>query len=532
MALRTSPMTQIPPRRPRRLIPWGALTAGLAGCVGLALTLMPPQGRIVPGRTTLAVVRPGWLSRVRTVRVREGGRVVPTRMTRDGLVPANAVAPGVALTVTARLTPLLDEALVEETTVHLTTPATPGLAVRYIIATRGRVLRIRLTAGAAALRVGVWAAHPVARHRGLARTWRLGPLPRSLGAGGLLPVWVKPRGFERWGLAGTVRWHLPLPLAVMPGPAADGSVLIRFNQPVLPPTLPVGAWTRVSPTVFRYTPGGAPWWPGQSVAVAVPAGPEGFHAPDGADLAAAVTLHWTLPAAPILRAQEILAMLGYLPLQWRPGSDRSAATGVAAIWAPPTGTFTWRWPDMPAALRALWQPDIATVMTTGALDQFTHDVGLPMTGSLTPAVWQALETALAHHAVNAAGYSWIYVSETLPETLTLWHNGAVVLTSLTNTGIPASPTALGTYPIYLRYQSQTMSGTNPDGTRYVDPGVPWVNYFSGGDAVHGFVRAAYGYPQSLGCVELPPATAARVWTYVDYGTLVTVVPPGSPRSPV
>ena len=37
-----------------------------------------------------------------------------------------------------------------------------------------------------------------------------------------------------------------------------------------------------------------------------------------------------------------------------------------------------------------------------------------------------------------------------------------------------------------------MAGTNPDGSHYDDPGVPWVSYFHGGDALHGFIRASYG----------------------------------------
>jgi hypothetical protein len=40
--------------------------------------------------------------------------------------------------------------------------------------------------------------------------------------------------------------------------------------------------------------------------------------------------------------------------------------------------------------------------------------------------------------------------------------------------------------------------------------------------VHGFIRPGYGYPQSLGCVEVPIPTAARIWPYVQVGTLVTV----------
>ena len=67
----------------------------------------------------------------------------------------------------------------------------------------------------------------------------------------------------------------------------------------------------------------------------------------------------------------------------------------------------------------------------------------------------------------------------------------------------AAPTASGTFPVYLRYKVTTMSGTNPDGSKYSDPGIPWVSYFNGGDALHGFVRGSYGTPQSVGCVELP-----------------------------
>ncbi len=55
-----------------------------------------------------------------------------------------------------------------------------------------------------------------------------------------------------------------------------------------------------------------------------------------------------------------------------------------------------------------------------------------------------------------------------------------------------------------------MTGTDPDGVHYVAPDVPWVNYFNGGDAVHGYPRASYGFPQSNGCVELPIETAAAV----------------------
>ena len=106
--------------------------------------------------------------------------------------------------------------------------------------------------------------------------------------------------------------------------------------------------------------------------------------------------------------------------------------------------------------------------------------------------------------------------------LYVWRGGHFIYQTLANTGIPEAPTAVGTWPVYLRFTSTTMSGTNPDGTHYDDPGVPFVSYFNGGDAVHGFWRSQFGFPQSLGCVELPISNAAIVYNYDNYGTLVTV----------
>lgn len=67
-----------------------------------------------------------------------------------------------------------------------------------------------------------------------------------------------------------------------------------------------------------------------------------------------------------------------------------------------------------------------------------------------------------------------------------------------------------------------MRGTNPDGSTYDDKGVPWVSYFNGGDAVHGFERASYGSRQSNGCVELPIATAKQVYGYLAIGDPVII----------
>jgi lipoprotein-anchoring transpeptidase ErfK/SrfK len=153
---------------------------------------------------------------------------------------------------------------------------------------------------------------------------------------------------------------------------------------------------------------------------------------------------------------------------------------------------------------------------------FEHTHGLGVDGIAGPLVWHALLTdAVAGHRTPTP-YSYVYVRVKEPQLLTLWSAGHTVLTSPGNTGIASRPTAPGTFQVFEHIPSGTMTGTNPDGSHYNDPGIRWISYFNGGDALHAFPRASFGTPQSLGCVELPLSAAARAWPYTPIGTLVTI----------
>ena len=153
---------------------------------------------------------------------------------------------------------------------------------------------------------------------------------------------------------------------------------------------------------------------------------------------------------------------------------------------------------------------------------FQADHGLATNGQVGPGLWTALISALAANAVNTGGYDYALANKTPPEMLTIYHDGHVVLRSTANTGIASSPTPNGTFAVNTRLRRQVMRGTNPNGQKYADL-VQYIAYFHGNDAVHYMDRADYGIPQSLGCIELPLADAARAWPYLAYGTLVTVV---------
>jgi hypothetical protein len=377
-------------------------------------------------------------------------------------------------------------------------------------------------------------------------------------SGGALQVAAAAWPWERLAASpATVDWlqapknGVPVAAAVpAPGSAnqgLDSPITLTFDEPVAkalggthPRVSPrtAGTWTEPNADTLVFTPRGLGFGPGTAVSVSFDrrVAVVGGSAASSVALAASGSYHFAVTQVSVLRLQQILAQLHYLPLNFTPApgvrEPTTLAGEVATLGSPLKGSFSWRWQSAPYSLRAQWQPGSPTVMVKGALMAFMSATENSYDGpaadgdtvnQLADASWKALLSAAAANRADPYPYSYVHVSETLPETLTLWENGSPVLTSLTNTGIPGEPTALGTYPIYVRYTVNTMSGTNPDGSTYDDI-VYWINYFNGGDAVHAFPRGSYGFPQSLGCVELPYSAAENAFHHLAVGDLVTVAP--------
>jgi peptidoglycan hydrolase-like protein with peptidoglycan-binding domain len=313
----------------------------------------------------------------------------------------------------------------------------------------------------------------------------------------------------------TIHPHTPIALTFSKPVSA---ALHNSRPPVLPAT--PGAWHQTGSHTIVFQPQGYGYGLGANVRVLLPAG---VRLVGGSAGSAASTGDWTVPPGSTLRLQQLLAQLGYLPLAFNGPSVASTLQGQeAAAIHPPAGSFSWRYGNVPAPLRSEWSPGTSGVMTQGAVMAFESDQGLATDGKAGPAVWKSLISAAITNHASSFGYTYVMVSESSPESLTLWHSGRTEFTLPVNTGIPSRPTALGTYPVFEHLRVTTMSGTNPDGSHYADPGIPYVSYFNGGDALHGFLRAQYGFPQSLGCVEMSYADAGRVWPYTPIGTLVHV----------
>ncbi len=148
--------------------------------------------------------------------------------------------------------------------------------------------------------------------------------------------------------------------------------------------------------------------------------------------------------------------------------------------------------------------------------------------------------------------TWIDVNLTL-NVVTVYENGAPVKMMLTSPGRPGYQTDTGRFSVRSKVLSQTMSGPG-----YVVPGVPHVQYFFGGEALHGRywtlpgvagqtaadvtddgqiaelddppyadagganTGVAFGVPSSHGCLGLDVASATWLYTITGYGTPVDV----------
>jgi lipoprotein-anchoring transpeptidase ErfK/SrfK len=100
-----------------------------------------------------------------------------------------------------------------------------------------------------------------------------------------------------------------------------------------------------------------------------------------------------------------------------------------------------------------------------------------------------------------------------------YENGQLVRSHLTSTGLPATPTVLGDYKIYVKYLADDMSG--PD---YFLPQVPYTMYFYQGYGIHGtYWHNSFGRPMSHGCVNLPVSEAEWFFNWAEVGTPVRVI---------
>jgi L,D-transpeptidase catalytic domain len=510
--------------------------AGLAGAALLAW----PHARLGPDNDALAhVMLPGFAGRVVAVDVRSAAEgQVPVELRQGGLWPLTPLAAGERLTVEVTVQrPGWVGWLVGQSERRSFTIETPSahLLARWLQVKPGAPVTVAFDRPVSVVSLG---GSPARQLPAPQTVVSVGVVASGSESAGTTTVAAAARSWERLSAPVKVSWFPAQPypqLLVEPGPgttlAPTGQLTLTFSGsitevlgsglPQLSPATP-GRWQTLDGHTLAFQPSGFGFPLGGKVRVELP---RGVHLAGQSGAGLTRTLQWQVPPGSTLRLQQLLAQLGYLPLAWQPTGDPTPASPeaqLAAAISPPPGQFSWRYPNTPAELVALWHVGEPNEVTRAAVMMFEDTHGLAVDGLIGPKVWSALISDAIAGKLHSSGYSYVYVHLTAPQSLNLWHNGSVILTSPGNTGVPAAPTQLGTFPVFEHIPVGTMSGTNPDGSHYNDPGIRYISYFNHGDAIHAFNRASFGTPQSLGCVELPLAAAATVWPYTPIGTLVTI----------
>ena len=116
---------------------------------------------------------------------------------------------------------------------------------------------------------------------------------------------------------------------------------------------------------------------------------------------------------------------------------------------------------------------------------------------------------------------WIEISLS-EQKLKAWEGDKLIMEFSISSG-KWSPTPKGTFNIWYKTRSQTMSGGSKDlGTYYFLPGVPNNMFFHQGYAIHGaYWHNNFGQPMSHGCVNAPLANVAQLFEWAG-----PVVPAG------
>jgi hypothetical protein len=509
---------------------------GLAGAALLAW----PHVRLDPADDALArVVLPGFAGRVTAVDVRSAaGKPVLVQLRQGKLWPERQLGAGERVTIelTVRRPGWAGWLLggSERRSFTIVTPSAHLLG-RWLRVKAGAPVTVAFDAPVERVSLAGSPARPLPTPQAVVG---LGLVASGSHSSGAIEVAAAARSWESLPTPVRVSWFTVQPypqLLADPRPGAalapTGQLTLTFSEPIHDvlgagrprfSAITPGRWRALDAHTLAFEPSGLGFGLGAKVRIELPVA---VHLVGQAGVKLTRTLRWQVAQGSTLRLEQLLAQLGYLPLDWQSAAEitpASQSAQLAAALSPPPGRFSWRYPNTPAELRALWRAGQPNEISRGAVMIFEDTHGLTVDGLTGPKVWSALMADAIAGRRRTGGYSYVYVHRKLPQSLNLWHNGHLILSSPGNTGVPAAPTQLGTFPVFEHIVVGTMSGTNPDGSHYNDAGIRYISYFHGGEAIHAFNRASFGTPQSLGCVELPLAAAAKVWPYTPIGTLVTI----------
>ena len=154
---------------------------------------------------------------------------------------------------------------------------------------------------------------------------------------------------------------------------------------------------------------------------------------------------------PLSALQQGLARLGYLGARFRPAyifheppSHETRREAAVDAFDPPRGRLD---PDPSGAPPV--QIGTLDASTRGAIEIYQADRRLAVTGAPDRETWASLLYDLTVDRRDPHPYTWVTVTESLPETLQVHEGDHVALSTLANTGVSGAATEQGIFPIYV-----------------------------------------------------------------------------------
>ncbi|HEY5430357.1 MAG TPA: hypothetical protein VIK04_14675, partial [Solirubrobacteraceae bacterium] len=269
----------------------------------------------------------------------------------------------------------------------VTTP-TASLRSHYVTVSAGGQLRLHFKAPISAYTYGVSPSH-MTRHV-LAQPTSVLTLPHS-GSAGTLYLSASPRSWESAHTAMVSYFPGGRKATAVASPApgtsirASTPITLTFSKPVskalgshLPPVSPAtaGTWHTINSHTIEFRPEGYGYGLGAKVQIPLPSEVR----LEGAQGAGGQTGSWTVPAGSTTRLQQLLAMLGYLPMNFKYAHSSGVAMTPAAqedaAVRPPVGRFSMRWSNIPSWYSGAWSPGSYGEITKAAVMTFENNEGM------------------------------------------------------------------------------------------------------------------------------------------------------------
>jgi len=155
--------------------------------------------------------------------------------------------------------------------------------------------------------------------------------------------------------------------------------------------------------------------------------------------------------------------------------------------------------------------------TTAAVKRFQQRNGLAVTGTVNAGTWRPLITQSVRgrgavpRGCTTAGWHACY--DRSWHQVNLYHDGTLLNSWLVRSGAASTPTRTGTFRVYYRDIDHVSS-------RFDDAPMPYSQFFSGGQALHGSRLMMDPYVgHSHGCVNFWTEDAQQLWNLTSTKTL-------------